>query len=240
MTNRTVLIAGMSNTGKSTSLRNLKDRAGYAYLNCDDKALPIGGAKAFLTNQRVTNPHDIIQYYTQLETTDQCKGIILDTLTHLMASYERKVVDVSDEGFGAWKDYGNFYKNLNDLIKSSNKTNIIMAHTDTQLVGMDMISKILVKGSVGKLGVEADHSIVVTSKQMPIAQLMEFETPLLTYTDQEKATGMKYVFSTMLNKQTVGDRTRAPLDFWQTNEMYIDNSIQHVLDRFDEFYGIED
>jgi len=237
MTNRTVLIAGMSNTGKSTSLRNLKDRAGYAYLNCDDKALPIGGAKAFLTNQRVTNPHDIVQYYTQLENTDQCKGIILDTLTHLMASYERKVVDVSDEGFGAWKDYGNFYKSINDLIKGSNKTNIIMAHTDTQLVGMDMISKILVKGSVGKLGVEADHSIVVTSKQMPIAQLMEFETPLLTYSAQEKATGMKYVFSTMLNKQTVGDRTRAPLDFWKTNEMYIDNDIQIVLDRFDEFYG---
>ena len=237
MTNRTVLIAGMSNTGKSTSLRNLKNRAGYAYLNCDDKALPIGGAKAFLTNQRVTNPHDIFQYYHQLEAAEKCTGIILDTLTHLMASYERKVVDVSDEGFGAWKDYGNYYKGINDLIKGSNKTNIIMAHTDTQLVGMDMISKILVKGSVGKLGVEADHSIVVTSKQMPISQLMEFETPLLTYTDQEKATGMKYVFSTMLNKQTVGDRTRAPLDFWQTNEMYIDNDIQIVLDRFDEFYG---
>jgi len=41
----------------------------------------------------------------------------------------------------------------------------------------------------------------------------------------------------MLNKQTVGDRTRAPLDFWKTNEMYIDNDIQIVLDRFDEFYG---
>lgn len=237
--NRTIMIAGAANTGKSTALRNLKDRASYAYLNADDKALPIGGAKAFLTNQRITDPTVIQDYYRQLETEPKCKGIILDTITYLMAAYERKVVDVSNEGFEAWKHYNHFYKELNDLIKDSQKTQIIMAHTNTELntQSMNMEAKILVKGSAGKTGIESDHTLIVTTKQMPIAKLKEYNTPLLTYSPQEELTGMKYVFSTILTKESIGDRTRAPLDFWSIDEIYIDNDIQIVLDRMDEFYG---
>lgn len=137
------------------------------------------------------------------------------------------------------KNYGIYYKELNDLIKDSNKTHIIMAHTETLLneQSMQMESKILVKGAVGKIGVEADHTVVVTTKQMPISKLKKYDTPLLTYTPAEEAAGMKYVFSVQLNEETVGDRTRAPFGFWDANEQYIDNDIQLVLDRWDEYYS---
>lgn len=234
-----ILIAGEANTGKSTALRNLRDRNLYAYLNADDKALPIGGKNAFLANARITNPNDILGIYEQLEAKENCKGVILDTLTYLMAAYERKIVNTAANTMEAWKFYGMLYKELNDRIKNSHKTHIIMAHTDTALNEQsgNMESKILIKGAYGKIGVESDHTLVVTTKQMPIHVLKEYETPLLTYSEEEEALGMKYVFSTMLTKKTIGDRTRAPLGFWQANERYIDNDIQLVLDRHDEFYG---
>jgi hypothetical protein len=237
--NRTIVIAGQSNTGKSTSLRNLKNREKYAYLNADDKALPIRGANAFLKNMRITEPTEVLGFYPQFEGYDGCEGVILDTLTYLMGSYERKVVNTSSNTMEGWKNYGIYYKELNDLIKNSNKTHIIMAHTETLLneQSMQMESKILVKGAVGKIGVEADHTVVVTTKQMPVAKLKEYDTPLLTYTEAEEASGMKYVFSVQLNKETVGDRTRAPYGFWEAHEQYIDNDIQLVLDRWDEYYG---
>lgn len=93
--NRTIVIAGQSNTGKSTSLRNLKNREKYAYLNADDKALPIRGANAFLKNLRITDPFDVPGFYPQFEQYDGCEGVILDTLTYLMAQYERKVVNTA-------------------------------------------------------------------------------------------------------------------------------------------------
>lgn len=237
--NRTIVIAGQSNTGKSTALRNLKNREKYAYLNADDKALPIRGANAFLKNMRITDPLDVIAYYPQFEEFEGCDGVILDTLTYLMGGYERKIVNPSANTMEGWKNYGIFYKELNDLIKDSTKTHIIMAHTESILneQSMQMESKILVKGAVGKIGVEADHTVVVTTKQMPISKLKKFDTPLLTYTADEEAAGMKYVFSVRLNEETVGDRTRAPLGFWDENEHYIDNDIQLVLDRWDEYYG---
>jgi hypothetical protein len=237
--NRTIVIAGQSNTGKSTSLRNLNNREKYAYLNADDKALPIRGANAFLKNLRITDPTEVLGFYPQFEGYDGCEGVILDTLTYLMSSYERKIVNPSANTMDGWKNYGIFYKELNDLVKDSNKTHIIMAHTDTILneQSMQMESKILVKGAVGKIGVEADHTVVVTTKQMPIAKLKKYDSPLLTYTSAEEAAGMKYVFSVQLNDQTIGDRTRAPFQFWEENEHYIDNDIQLVLDRWDEYYA---
>lgn len=237
--NRTVLIAGESNTGKSTSLRNLKDRQSYAYLNADDKALPIGGANAFLCNTRITeDPEDVLSYYAELEQEPSCKGIVLDTLTFLMGLYERERVNTSANTMEGWKNYGIFYKELNTCIKDSNKTQIIMAHTSPEIDDNGgQISRILLKGAAGKIGAEADHTMVVTSKQMPVVKLQAYDTPLLTYSETELATGMKYVFSTIVTKATLGDRTRAPMGFWDLSEQYIDNDVQLILDRMDEFYS---
>ena len=71
--NRTIVIAGQSNTGKSTSLRNLKNREKYAYLNADDKALPIRGANAFLKNMRINEPTEVLGFYPQFEAYEGCE-----------------------------------------------------------------------------------------------------------------------------------------------------------------------
>lgn len=241
MNNHAVLVVGQGNTGKSTSLRNLRDRAGYAYFNTDQKPLAIRGAKTFLVNQFINDPLPILDFYRQLEEHPKCNGIILDTLSFLMEQYERKIVQTSTNTMTAWGDYGAFYGDLTDLIKASKKPQVVMAHTDTQLNEQsgNLESKILVKGAVGKRGPECDYSIVVTTKQMPILKLREFESPLLKFTEEEEATGMKYVFNTRITKATVGDRTRAPMGMWDLKETYIDNDIQIVLDRITEYYSGE-
>lgn len=241
MGNRTVLIAGNANTGKSTSLRNLKDSKSYIYLNGDVKALPLrGGASKFMVSKDVKEPAQLPALYAQAEAAEGCKGVILDTLTKVMDRYLR-AIKLEMTGFDVWNAYSEHYKVMLDSITASNKTHIVMAHTDTVLNEQtgDNESKILISGAVGKIGVQSDFSIVVTSKQMPIAKLKLRETPLLTYTEDEEASGMKYVFSTLMNKATVGDTTRAPIGFWDRNEEYIDNSIQIILDRMDEYYGTE-
>lgn len=236
--NRTIMICGEPNTGKSTSLRNLKDRDQYAYLNCDDKPLPIGGANAFLVNQRIVDAVDVESYYPQLEEADKCKGVILDSMTYMMSKFHRKIKE-EVSGFDIWNEYADFYYRWNDLVKNSNKVHIIMAHTNTSLNEQAgaMESRIQVAGQVGKIGPEADQTLIVTCKQMAIGKLEKHVNKHLVITDQERARGMKYVFSVQLSKETVGDRTRAPWGFWDEDVMYIDNDVQIILDRWTEFYG---
>lgn len=236
--NRTIMICGEPNTGKSTSLRNLKERERYAYLNCDDKPLPIGGANAFLVNQRITSATDVEAFYPQLEEADKCKGIILDSMTYMMSKFHRKIKE-EVSGFDIWNAYADFYYRWNDLVKDSNKVHIIMAHTNTSLNEQAgaMESRIQVSGQVGKTGPEADQTLIVTSKQMSVGKLEKHVNKNLVITEQERLRGMKYVFSVQLTKETVGDRTRAPWGFWNEDEMYIDNDVQIILDRWTEFYG---
>ena len=239
--NKLIGIAGIPNTGKSTSLQHLTDKRAFAYFNADGKALPIrGGNKGFLLSEQVTDPVDITDFYDQLEEADECKGVVLDTLTHLMSAYERQHVLTAVNTQQAWGQYAVFYNNMMDKIKQSNKTHIIMMHTGlkaNETTG-DVESRVLVKGAVGNLGPESDFSVIVTTKQMPVSKLKAYETPLLTFTEEEEARGMKYVFCTSITRATVGERTRAPRGFWELNEMYIDNNIQHVIDRFDSYYGL--
>lgn len=236
---KNVLIVGAANTGKSTALRNLVNREKYAYLNTDGKGLPIAGANSFLINLKITNPKDILSFYPQFEESEKCEGVILDTLTFLMAMYERKEVMTSANTQQAWGAYMQFYEALTEQIKNSNKFQIVMAHTDTALneQTMQMESKILVKGAVGKRGVDADYATVVTCKQMPITKLEGYENPMLTITEEEQLMGVKYVFQTRLTKESVGDRTRSPMGMWDIKESFIDNDIQLVINRLKEFYG---
>lgn len=232
------MICGESNTGKSTSLRNLKNREKYAYLNGDKKDLPIGGANSFLTNKVLHNPVELLGFYDQLEASEKCEGIILDTLTFMMKNFLRKTQEELS-GFDVWNAYAEHYNLWNDKVKASNKTHIIMAHTNTTLNTQsgNMEAKIPLKGQVGEVGAEADQTIIVTSMQMPIGKLEKYKTPLLTFSEEERLAGSKYVFSTKIIKETVGDRTRSPFGMWTMDEAFIDNDIQLVLDRIDEFYS---
>lgn len=98
-----------------------------------------------------------------------------------------------------------------------------------------METKIPIKGSLAKNGLEAFFSIIVMARTIPVKKLTE-ENDLLNISKREQATGFKYVFQTLKTKDTTGTRIRGPMDLWQDEETFIDNNAQQVLDILDEHY----
>lgn len=231
-----VLVMGRPNTGKSTSLRNL-DQTSMVYLNTDLKETPF--KDRFLGSVEVSDAADILNFIQEIESNSEVTGAVLDTLTFLMSMYERQYVIGSSNTQKAWGDYGNFYRELVHAIKSGTKNYAILAHEDSQLneQNMTMETRVPIKGSAGKLGVEADFTTILSTKQMPIKKLAGIENDLLTITDQEREDGVKYVFCTRITKDSVGEKMRAAMGLWKREELYIDNDLSLVFKRLNEYYG---
>lgn len=235
--NHIVLVMGKPNTGKSTSLRNLKNQDSMIYLNTDLKALPF--KNKFMKAIDVADAMDVIGYVQQIEQTPTVTGAVLDTLTFLMSMYERQYVLNSTNTQKAWGDYGNFYRDFIHAIKSGTKDYAILAHEDTILneQTMQMESKVPVKGSVGKTGVEADFTTILSTKEISIKKLEPYQNDLLHITDEEREDGVKRVFCTRISKEFIGDKTRSAMGLWKREELFIDNDLNQVFDRLREYYA---
>lgn len=235
--NHIVLVMGKPNTGKSTSLRNLKNQDSMIYLNTDLKALPF--KNKFMKAIDVADAMDVIGYVQQIEQTPTVTGAALDTLTFLMSMYERQYVLNSTNTQKAWGDYGNFYRDFIHAIKSGTKDYAILAHEDTILneQTMQMESKVPVKGSVGKTGVEADFTTILSTKEISIKKLEPYQNDLLHITDEEREDGVKRVFCTRISKEFIGDKTRSAMGLWKREELFIDNNLNQVFDRLREYYA---
>ena len=86
MNDNLVLISGKSATGKSLSLRNLKNPEGVWYLNCENnKKLPF---KAKFKQFTITDPMQIYEAFAAAENDPAVHTIVIDTLTYLMDMYE--------------------------------------------------------------------------------------------------------------------------------------------------------
>jgi hypothetical protein len=231
-----VLIMGKPNTGKSTSLRNM-DQSSMVYLNADLKELPFRGR--FAEEVEISDPLHIFEYIEQIEATPEITGAVLDTITFLMGMYERMYVATAKDTQKAWGDYGNYYKALIHAIKSGTKDYVIMAHEDTkyneETLSYDV--RVPIKGAVGKVGIEADFTTILGSKQMDIKRLEGISNALLNITEEEKEDGIKYVFTTRITKMHPGEKLRAPMGFWDRSELYIDNDVRQVFDRLKQYYG---
>jgi hypothetical protein len=235
--NHIVLVMGKPNTGKSTSLRNLKNQDSMIYLNTDLKALPF--KNKFMKAIDVADAMDVIGYVQQIEQTPAVTGAVLDTLTFLMSMYERQYVLNSANTQKAWGDYGNFYRDFIHAIKSGTKDYAILAHEDTILneQTMQMESKVPVKGSVGKTGVEADFTTILSTKEISIKKLEAYQNDLLHITDEEREDGVKRVFCTRISKEFIGDKTRSAMGLWKREELFIDNDLNQVFTRLREYYA---
>lgn len=232
-----VLIMGPPNTGKSTSLMKLRDQANMVYLNTDLKALPF--ADKFKANVEISDAKNVLDYITQIETEPTVTGAVLDTVTFLMSMFERQYVKTALDTQKAWGEYGDFYREFIHAIKAGTKNYCILAHEDRQLdeVAMQMVSKVPVKGAVGRIGVEADFTTILSTKQMPLKKLEGFENDLLHITDEEKEDGFKYVFCTRITKESVGEKMRSAIGLWSRKELYIDNDMEQVFQRLNKYYG---
>jgi hypothetical protein len=234
---KVVLVMGPPNTGKSTALMQIKKQQEWVYLNADLKDLPF--KDNFAMNVEIADAPDVIDYIKEIESQPGIRGAILDTVSFLMAMYERQYVTYAADTQSAWGGYGNFYREFIHEIKAGSKDYAILAHeavTHNEQT-MSMESSVPVKGAVGRIGVEADFTTILSTKQMPLEKLKGFENDLLHISPEEEEDGFKYVFCTRITKEHVGQKMRSAIGLWDRKELYIDNDIEQVFTRLNQYYG---
>lgn len=128
---------------------------------------------------------------------------------------------------------------MQDYVAKSKCNVIILAHVRSIMneSAMVMEKKVPVKGALQANGIEAYFSTVVTARRIPIIELENYKNPLLNITEEEEILGFKHVYQTKLTKETVNERIRASMGMWNTNETFIDNDAQLLLNRLHEYYG---
>lgn len=234
-----VLIVGYSSTGKSASLRNIRDQEKWLYLGTEaGKRLPFRNK---FENIRITDPYQVIEGFDYATDPDNGKeGVIVDSVTFLMDMFETMYVLNSANTMKAWGDYGQFFKTvMQQKVALFGKPTIITAHVrdDYDEKAMEMKTAVPIKGALKNNGVEAYFSTVVAAKKVSIKDLAPYQSDLLTITDEEKELGYKHVFQTRPTKTTVGERIRSPMGMFEKNETYMDNCAQTLLDHLDKFYN---
>lgn len=233
-----VLISGESASGKSASLRNIRNQGKWLYLNCEaGKRLPF--RNKFQTF-KITDPFQVYEAFDHGTGNDDVEGIIVDTVTFLIEMYESVYVIGSSNTQKAWGDYAQFFKNLmQDKVTRFGKPTIFLGHTKEELDEAQGIMRrsVPVKGSLKNNGIEAYFSTVVSTKRLEIKHLKDMDENLLHISDEDRELGFKHVFQTRLTKQTVGERIRAPMGMFEKNQTFIDNDAQILLDHLKEFYG---
>jgi len=234
-----VLICGKASTGKSRSLKHLKNPEGVIYLNCEHKKLPY---RSDFLQAKITDPYQVYDAFEEAENDPEIHTIVIDTLTFLMDMFETKHIVGSANTQQGWGDYFQFAKKLfSHYIATSSKNVIILAHTsDTEVTEGNAVSfetLVKVKGSLMNVGIESFFSTIVLTKRMPVKKLKKYENSLLSYSEKEERLGFKYVFQTMQTKETVNERMRASDDMWDDSETFIDNDAQLVMSRLHEYYA---
>lgn len=238
MNDHLLLVVGKSATGKSASLRGLVNPERTMYLNTESgKKLPFPAK--FKWNLKVLDPMQVFEAFDVAEKTADCDTIIVDSLTFLLDLYESKYVKGAVDGRAAWGNFAEYFKTLmQEKVAKSTKTVIFTAHTADKYNETEMLmeTSVPVKGSLKNNGLEAYFTTVIATKKVKIADLVE-GSPLLNITDRERLLGFKYVFQTDITKETIHERIRGPMGMWEDNEVYIDNNVQFVIDRFKKYYG---
>lgn len=232
-----ILLVGKSATGKSASLMGIEKPEGVMYLNCESgKKLPFN---AKFKQYVITDPLQINEAFDAAEGMPEVHTIVIDSLTYLLDMYESLYVLNAANTMQAWGQFAQYFKTLmQQFVAKSTKNVIFIAHTLDTLNESEMVmeTKVPVKGSLKNNGIESYFTVVIASKKVPLKTLKDFSSDLLTITPEEEALGYKYVFQTKLTKDTVHERLRGPLGLFSTQETFVDNNIQLVLNRLHDYY----
>lgn len=232
-----VLISGESTTGKSRSLKNIRNQPKWFYLSTEaGKRLPF---KNNFDRYIITDPLQVEDGFDAAIEDPSIEGIIVDSATFLMDMFESQYVLGTANTMQGWSDYAQFWKKLaQEKVPSFGRPVIFTAHTRSELnesLG-EMVTQVPIKGALKNNGIESYFSTVVSTKKMPLKKLVGYENDLLNITDLEEELGFKYVFQTQLTKATTGERIRTPDEMFSRNETFIDNDAQVLLDRLNEYY----
>ena len=239
-----VLIMGKPSNGKTTSLMQLPNQERIAYLNADLKELPF---KSKMKQVNLVDPKTVLAAIDQIEVSDKLDSGVLDTITFLMTQFREQHVLTHRNSKGVidtmagWQLYSKFYLNFMQKIKGGTKNYAVMAHEADELNEKEMIleTKVPVQGSVGKIGVEADFTTIVSAKKVSIAVLEQEENvnDLLNISNDEREDGFKYVFQTRIDSSCVGEKMRSAMGLWERKEKFIDNDLDQVFKRLHEYYN---
>lgn len=233
-----ILIGGKSATGKSASLKDLKNPEGVLYLNCESgKKLPF---RSKFIEKVITDPYEVLQGFEWAEDQEHIHTIVVDSLTFLLEMFVSLYIAGQQDGRAGWGNYAQFFKELmQQKVAASSKNVIFMAHTGDKLNESEAVmeTSVTVQGSLKNVGVEAYFSVVVASKKMKIKDLKNYTNAMLVITPEEEALGFKYVFQCKITKETVNERIRGPIGMFTTSESYIDNNVQLLLEKLNEFYN---
>ena len=234
-----VLVCGKPATGKSASLIGL-DSARVLYLNAENgKKLPFRSSAIQIT---LVDPLEIFDYLQQAEDSGEIDTVVLDSLTFWFQAFETQYVNTAKDSRDAWKHYaGNFIKLMNEFVATSKMSFVFIAHTADNYDENELKTEtyVPIKGSLGRNGIEAFFTNVISTKKIEVKKLdkPEYENDLLDITDEDRAVGVKYVFQTRIDKNTHGERIRAPMGMWKLSETFIDNNLSHVINRLNEYYA---
>lgn len=232
-----LLVVGKSTTGKSMSLNGLDNPEGVMYLNCENgKRLPF---RSKFKEYTITDPLQVYEAFTAAEGMPHIHTIIVDSLTYLMDMYESVYVLTSTNTMKAWGDYAQFFKNLmQQYVAKSSKKVIFIAHTRDSYNESEMVreTSVPVKGSLQSNGIESYFTCVIAAKKVKVNDLVKYKSDLLNITEEEKMLEYKHVFQTRLTRDTVNERIRNPVGLFSTDETFIDNSVQSVLNRLETYY----
>ena len=231
-----VLFCGESATGKSACLRNLRK---VLYLNCESgKKLPFKPQQ--FKEVVITDPYQVYEGFAWAETQPDIDTIVIDGLNYLMDMFESVHVLPSTNTMKAWGDYSQFFRNLmQQYVAKSSKNIIFTAHTRTiyNETSMAMETKVPVKGALANTGIESYFSCIVSTKRVKLKDLESYKNKLLNITPREEGLGFKYVFQTLITKDTVQERMRSPMGLFEDEETFIDNDASLVLNRLHEYYA---
>jgi len=230
---------GYSSTGKSASLKGIKNQENWLYLNTEaGKRLPF---KSNFRDMRITDPYQVHEAFDYAINEDQeIKGIIIDSLTFLMDMYESQYVLTSANTMKAWGEFAQFYKRMmQEKITTFSKPVIITAHVKDDLdeKNMEIKTSVPIKGSLKGNGVEAYFSTVVYAKRMALKDLKDYKSELLNITEEDEILGYKHVFQTRPTKATIGERIRSPMGLFTREQTFMDNNAQILLEHLNKFYS---
>lgn len=239
--NKVVLITGFPDTGKSFTMFNMEDQSSSIYINADNKPLPFNGN--FKASLSINDAKEALNIVNAANESDSVDTIILDTISKLMETYERQYVIGDTRAYGAAsQEYTQYYGDIIHSMKAGGKNAVVFGHVKETVKELpdetlEVSTKVPMRGKLGSGGIESDFSIILSSRKKKLEDLKEFEGELLTITEQEKIQGFKYVLQTQSDVTTMGDIIRSPWKMWSPNEKFIDNNLDFIFKRINEYYG---
>lgn len=232
-----ICIQGLSGTGKSASLRSLRNQDRVLYINCEaGKKLPFRHKFEEIV---LTDPDELFDIIEEAEESGKFDTVIIDSLTFLLEMYESLYIYKNTDGFNVWADFQQYAKKLfQQVVPKSPMSFIFTAHVEHVMdkeTGVITDIRIPVKGALKNNGLEAYFSFIVMTAKVPVKTLLKYKNDFLNITEAETNVGFKHVFQCLPTKDTTASRVRAPWDFWKPNETYIDNDAQLLLDLIQEY-----